>query len=51
MNDADDILADECASELMEGIEKKDKKMVREALRALVLHICDQDESYEEGEK
>ena len=38
----DDML-DAVASELLQAIEKKDKKMLADALTALVLHIQDED--------
>jgi hypothetical protein len=47
MNDENDLL-DFVASEFLEGIEKKDKSMVIDALRALVLHIQDEDSEQDE---
>lgn len=43
MQDMDQMM-DQVAHELMEGIEKKDSKMVMDALTALVLHIQDADQ-------
>lgn len=42
MNETDEIL-DAVADELLQAIEKKDKKMLLDALQALVLHIQDMD--------
>lgn len=39
-----DEMMNQVAQELLEGIEKKDHKMVMDALTALVLHIQDQDQ-------
>jgi hypothetical protein len=44
MDDGMEEMMDEVAKELMSAIEKKDHKMLREALEALVLHIQDEDE-------
>lgn len=44
MDQDQEMLMDQVASELLEGIEKKDKKMVMDAIKALVLHIQDEDE-------
>lgn len=44
----DDQLMDSVAGELMEGLEKKDRQMVLDALTALVLHIQDMDEDQDE---
>src|SRR5271170_3732870 len=41
--DDDGGLMDSVAGELLEGLEKKDKQMVLDALTALVLHIQDMD--------
>lgn len=41
-------LLNEVASELMEAIEKKDKKLLIDALTALVLHIQDMDKQQDE---
>lgn len=38
-----DEMMNQVAQELLEGIEKKDHKMVMDALTALVLHIQDED--------
>lgn len=43
-----DELMDQVAAELLEGIEKKDKKMVMDALQALVLHIQDNDQEQDQ---
>lgn len=45
MNPDMNELMDQVASELLEGIEKKDKQMVRDALKALILHCMDEDEA------
>jgi len=37
-------MLDAVADELLQAIEKKDKKLLCDALTALVLHIKDQDE-------
>lgn len=39
-----DEMMDQVAQELLEGIEKKDHKMVMDALTALVFHIQDADQ-------
>lgn len=44
-----DDLLEQVAHELMEAIEKKDKALLIEALRALVLHIQDEDQKQDEG--
>lgn len=43
MHDMEEMM-NQVAHELLEGIEKKDAKMVMDALTALVLHIQDQDQ-------
>ncbi len=47
---ADDMdqMLDSVAQEMLQAIEKKDHKMLLEALTALVLHIKDQDEAQDE---
>lgn len=42
MNDTNEMM-DQVAQELLTAIEHKDHKALREALEALVLHICDED--------
>jgi hypothetical protein len=37
-------LMDQVADEFLQAIEKKDKGLLRDALKALVLHINDEDE-------
>lgn len=43
--DGHEMLMDAVAQEFMDGMEKKDHKMVLEALKALVFHIQDMDEA------
>lgn len=43
-----DDLMDQVASELLEAIEKKNPKMLRDALTALVLHIQDEDKQQDQ---
>ncbi len=50
MDDMEQMM-DMCAHELMDAIEKKDHKMLREALTALVLHIQDMDKEQEREKK
>lgn len=45
-----DQLMDSVAQELLEGLEKKDKQMVLDALTALVLHIQDMDKEQDENQ-
>jgi len=45
----DDIM-DHVADEFLQAIERKDKRLLREALSALVLHIQDEDKKQDEGE-
>lgn len=40
-----DDLMDQVADELLTAFQTKDKKMLIEALRALILHIEDEDEN------
>jgi hypothetical protein len=41
-------LMDQVVDELFQAIEKKDKALLREALKALVLHIQDEDAEQDE---
>lgn len=43
-----DSMLDSVAQEMLQAIEKKDHKMLLEALTALVLHIKDQDEAQDQ---
>ncbi len=43
-----DELMDQVAAEMLEAIEKKDKKMLLDALQALVLHIGDADQEQDQ---
>lgn len=43
-----DEMLDAVADELLQAIEKKDKKALCEALEALVLHITDSDQEPEQ---
>jgi hypothetical protein len=46
-----DELMDSVAGELLEGLEKKDKQMVMDALTALVLHIGDMDKAQDSDDQ
>lgn len=46
---SDDSLMDQVADEFLQAIEKKDKGLLRDALKALVLHIQDEDQEQDEG--
>lgn len=46
----DDEIMDKVADEFLHAIETKDKKLMRDALSALVLHIQDEDKKQDEGE-
>jgi hypothetical protein len=46
----EDELIQHVASEFMEAFEKKDKALMLDALRALVLYIQDEDENEDENE-
>lgn len=46
----EDELIDQVVDELMQGFETKDKGMIKEALRAFVLHIQDEDQEQDAGE-
>ena len=48
--DDDTELMDHVVDELMEAFEKKDKGLLMEALRALILHIQDEDQKQDEME-
>lgn len=43
-------IMDMVVDELMEAFEKKDKALLMDALRALVLHIQDEDQEQDQGE-
>lgn len=45
----DSELLDSAAAEFLEAFEKKDKQMLLDALTALVLHICDEDQEQDAG--
>lgn len=45
----DDSLIDHVSGEFLEAIEKKDKRLLREALRALIQYLQDEDEKQDEG--
>lgn len=47
---SDDQMLDAVADEFLQAIERKDKRALREALEALVLHIKDQDDKQDEAE-
>lgn len=49
MDELDQML-DHVAEEFLQAVEQKDKKMMLEALEALVLHIKDADEKQDELE-
>lgn len=49
MNEMDGML-DQVAEEFLKAVETKDKKMMLEALEALVLHIQDMDEEQDQQE-
>lgn len=46
--DDKDQMLDDVASELCDGIERRDHKMVRDAIKALVLHIQDEDQEQDD---
>jgi hypothetical protein len=46
----DESLLNSVASELLDAIEKKNIKGLRDALKALVLHIQDEDKEQDQGE-
>ncbi len=50
MMDDDDMMMDQVCDEFMSAFEKKDKGLLKEALKALVLHIMDEDKEQDEGE-
>lgn len=45
-----EAMLDAVADELLQAIEHKDKKMLRESLQALILHIQDEDQEQDQME-
>lgn len=49
--DDEDVIMDHVVDEFMEAFEKKDKALLKDALKALVLSIMDEDKEQDEGEE
>lgn len=46
-----EAMLDACTDEFLDAIERKDKKLLRESLAALTLHIHDEDQEPDETQE